>query len=197
VFVGGVTVSGVPGNRYVAASQHILDLVYAHYNADLESSRFVASNNLAARADALRTIGGFAEDFAHAEDRELCDRWLFAGGRIVLAPDVVVEHRNPRTLRGFAAQHFRYGRGARHFHRARSQRRSGRFVDETSFHRRLPALLRGAGGTTTPGLAGLLVLWQAANAAGFFWEAATGFRRARVVCESENDAPGWRIGNAP
>jgi cellulose synthase/poly-beta-1,6-N-acetylglucosamine synthase-like glycosyltransferase len=194
--VGGRTVNGLPGNSYAAASQLIVDLVYAHYNAQPDRARFLASNNLAVRVDALRAAGGFDASFTTSEDRELCDRWRASGGRIVLAPEAVVEHAPPLTLGRYAAQHFGYGRGAHRFHRVRSRRGSGRFVDETSFHVRLPALLR-ATGERRARLAGLLVLWQAANAAGFFWEAATGFGRARVVCESENDSPGWRIGNAP
>jgi GT2 family glycosyltransferase len=195
--VGGRTVNGLPANAYAAASQLIVDLVYAHYNADPDGARFLASNNLAVRAAALRAAGGFDAAFTTSEDRELCDRWRAAGGRIVLAPEAVVEHAPPLTLSRFAAQHFGYGRGAHRFHRIRARRGSGRFVDETSFHVRLPALLRANGGRRAPRLAGLLLLWQAANAAGFFWEAATALGRGRVVCESENDSPGWRIGNAP
>jgi cellulose synthase/poly-beta-1,6-N-acetylglucosamine synthase-like glycosyltransferase len=195
--VGGRTVNGLPANAYAAASQLIVDVVYAHYNAEPERARFLASNNLAVRADALRAAGGFDAAFTTSEDRELCDRWRAAGGRILLAPEAVVEHAPPLTLGRFAAQHFGYGRGAHRFHRVRSRRGSGRFVDETKFHVRLPGLLRETGGTRAPRIAGLLVLWQAANAAGFLWEAAAALGRARAVCESENDSPGLRIGNAP
>jgi GT2 family glycosyltransferase len=193
--VGGHTVNGLPGNPFAAASQLIVDLVYAHYNAEPGRGRFIASNNLAVRMDALLRAGGFDAAFRTSEDRELCDRWLAGGGRIVLAPEAVVEHAHPLTLDRFAAQHFAYGRGAHRFHRARARRGSGRFIDETRFHARLPALLRDA--APRPRLAALLLVWQAANAAGFAWEALTSLRPARVVSESENGSPTWRIGRAP
>ena len=193
--VGGRTVNGLPGNASAAASQLIVDLVYAHYNAEPERGRFVASNNLAVRADALRRAGGFDPSFRTAEDRELCDRWLALGGRIVLAPEAVVEHAPELTVGRFAGRHFAYGRGAHRFHRARARRGSGRLIDETRFHARLPALVRAA--APSPRLAGLLVVWQAANAAGFAWEALVSLRRAGVVFESENDSPTWRIGRMP
>jgi cellulose synthase/poly-beta-1,6-N-acetylglucosamine synthase-like glycosyltransferase len=196
-FVGGRTVPGVPGNRYVAASEFILGLVYAHFNPDVRSGRFVASNNLAVRTDALRAVGGFAVDFVHAEDRELCDRWVASGRRIVVAPEAVVEHRNPRTLRAFAAQHFRYGRGASHFHRVRSRRGSGRLADDATFHRRLPALLRDARRQGASAPADLLLLWQAANAAGFAWEGVRRLKHDGPVSESENGAHTLEGGVSP
>lgn len=186
--VGGRTVNGLPGNPFAAASQLIVDLVYAHYNAEPERGRFLASNNLAVRADALRRAGGFDPAFRTSEDRELCDRWLARGGRILLAAEAVVEHAHPLTIGRFAAQHFAYGRGAHRFHRARARRGSGRFVDETRFHARLPALLRDAAPSPRP--AALLVLWQAANAAGFAWEAVRSLRRPPVVCESGTPTAG-------
>ena len=68
-----------------------------------------------------------------------------------------------------------YGRGAFHFHRERAERGSGRFSSELSFY---PALARdlprrlAAQRERRVQTAGLLAVWQVANAAGFAAEAA-------------------------
>ena len=117
--LGGRTLNGLPDNLYSAVSQMVIEVVYAHYNADPDHARFFASNNLAAPADRFRALGGFDPDFSTAEDRDLCERWLAHGGRLVYAADAVVRHAHALTLGGLWRQHFAYGRGARRFHRTR------------------------------------------------------------------------------
>ena len=170
--LGGRTANALPGNPFSAASQRVTDLVYAHYNADPAGARFFASNNMALPREAFAALGGFDDRFSFAsEDRDLCDRWRLGGGEMVWRREAVVHHRHELDLLGFCRQHFAYGRGAARFHAARAGRRSGRMVDEMSFHldRRLWRAGLGAG----PAQAALLGLWQVCNALGFAWQRAT------------------------
>jgi GT2 family glycosyltransferase len=173
--VGGRTINALPDDPYATASQLIVDVVYAYYNADPDRARFVASNNLAVAKDHLHTVGGFDSSFPlAAEDRDLCDRWLHHGYRITYAPEVLVYHSRHMTFAAFCRQHFNYGRGAFLFQRARVRRGSGHVVKELGFYRRLPSLVRRSFAQThgrRPLLTvALLAVWQVANAAGFFWE---------------------------
>ena len=199
VAVGGRTINALPDDPYATASQLIVDIVYAYYNADPDRARFVASNNLAVAKDLYQTVGGFDSSFplASGEDRDLCDRWLHHGYRLTYAPEVVVRHSRPMTLVAFCRQHFNYGRGAFRFQRARSRRGSGGVVKELGFYRKLPSLVsrsfsrvRGRK-AVLPGA--LLVVWQVANAAGFFWEWATQPERKSVT----QSQPKAKIMNAP
>jgi GT2 family glycosyltransferase len=173
--VGGTTVNSAP-SVYSATSQLIVDVVYRHYNADPQRARFVASNNMALPTRTLRDLGGFDPDFRTAEDRDLCDRWLQRGHRIVYAPSARVRHAHHLGARSFCRQHFEYGRGAERFRRRRAGRRSGSMLDESRFHldvrnwlwfplTRVPP-------RQIPQVTALLALWQATNLAGFVWEAA-------------------------
>ena len=172
--VGGRTCNLLPANLYSTASQIILDMVYAYYNADPSRARFFASNNLALPASHFHAIGGFDATFTTSEDRELCDRWLHHGYCMTYAPEVIVYHTHPLTLRSFWWQHFNYGRGAFRFHDIRARRGSGRFRQELRFYTRLPRLLGQAlwqePGMRILGLSALMLGWQGANAAGFLWE---------------------------
>ena len=198
VAVGGRIINALPDNPYATASQLIVDIVYAYYNADPDRARFVASNNLAIAKDLYQTVGGFDSSFPFAsEDRDLCDRWLQNGYRLTYAPEVVVRHSRPMTLAAFCRQHFNYGRGAFRFERARSRRGSGGVVKELGFYRKLPKLVAGSFShvrgrkAVLPGA--LLVVWQVANAAGFFWEWATQPERKSVT----QSQPKAKIVNAP
>jgi glycosyltransferase involved in cell wall biosynthesis len=173
--VGGRTTNGAPENPFAVASQTIVDLVYAHHNADAEHARFFASNNLAVPADAFRLLGGFDERFRTSEDRDFCARWLASGRRLVAAEDAVVAHAPELTLAEFWRRHLAYGRGAYRYHRARPLATGASVRAELPFHRSLlrlvgPVLSRVPGKRVTP-LAGLLVVWQVANVVGFVREA--------------------------
>lgn len=172
--IGGQTLNALPLNQYATASQLIVDLVYAYYNADSEQARFVASNNLSLPAASFRTLGGFDSTFVTSEDRELCDRWLHHGYRMIYAPEVIVHHAHALTLRTFWWQHFNYGRGAMRFHQTRAQRNSGHFWQDLGFYQRLPSLLGkalvSARNEQAFRLIPLLAVWQGANTAGFAWE---------------------------
>lgn len=170
VIAGGRTVNGLVSNPYSAASQLIVDAAYRYFNDDRRNSRFLASNNLGLSRTAFLDAGGFDESFRIAsEDRELCDRWLWRGGRIVFSPEPIVEHRHHLSFAAFLRQHYRYGRGAAKFHQVRAARGVGNLWRDVSFRQRWRELLWVPARTTPRPFttACLLVAWQFANTAGF------------------------------
>lgn len=171
--VGGRVVNALDDNVFASTSQLILEMAYAHHDAD-GSARFLNSNNMAVTADSLVRLGGFDPTFrVAAEDRDLCTRWHESGRALVYAPDAEVAHAHHLTLSRFWTQHFRYGRGAWRYHDALRKRGRGRFARGLGGHGRF---LRRAGSPLAQhgnGLAmgALLVVWQVANLAGFVFEA--------------------------
>jgi glycosyltransferase involved in cell wall biosynthesis len=168
---GGRVINALSNNLYAATSQILIDLVYGRCNADPMRATFLTSNNLAVPAAAFDALGGFDPRFRTAEDRELCDRWLFRGGQMTYLPDAVVFHANPLSLGAFWRQHFRYGRGASAYHRVRHERGSGNMRYSIGFHSDVRKWLLQPFARTSPGrataIAGLLLVMEVANAVGF------------------------------
>lgn len=180
---GGHTVNGLSANIYSEVSQMIVDRVYAVHNADPANAGFFTSNNLAASRRALLSLGAFDVNYrlAGGEDRGLCDRWRHSGHRMIYEPAARIFHFHELSLGRFLRQHFNYGRGALHYHRTRvtgyaEEARTARgIVFDFAAWRREIRERRGPHGAL--GIVALLFLWQAANAAGYFWEvAASGVR---------------------
>lgn len=169
--VAGNTVNTLTDNPYSTASQMLIDYLNAYYNK--ENARFLTSNNMALSKEVFMKIGGFDTSFplAAAEDREFCDRCVHFGLKTVFAPEAVVRHAHPLTLKKFIRQHYNYGRGANNFHRIRAERTSEkirteppRFYIDLLFHP-----WKSETGNKAH-LAFLMFLSQAANAAGLFRE---------------------------
>jgi GT2 family glycosyltransferase len=175
--IGGQIVNALAGNPWSEASQLLIGFLYGYYNRDPISARFFTSNNIAFPRDLLLDAGGFDPVYqrAAAEDRELCDRWIAAGRRLLYVPDARVEHAHAMTFRSFCRQHYTYGRGAWGFRKARAKRGAGPVrVEPLSFYWGLvtyPLRCRGLSGTR---LTARLILAQLANAAGFLSEAVRG-----------------------
>ena len=188
--IAGRTINALPHNPFATASQLIIDMVHAYYNADPSQARFSASNNLALPTEMFRSIGGFDETFRTSEDRDLIDRWLHHGHRLIYAPEVLVYHAPALTSLKFWWQHFHYGRGAFHYHRARARRGSGPFRPDLHFYvqvlRSLPHLRQEHKGHALS-LALLLAVWQMANTTGFVWEQMKE-RKARGVTPGPKDS---------
>jgi glycosyltransferase involved in cell wall biosynthesis len=175
--VGGHTINGLPKNRYSAASQFILDLVYAHYNPSPDAVTFLASNNIAMPAKSFHELGGFdAERFSTAggEDRDLCDRWTTRFGTMRRTEKAIVRHYHSMNLRSFWRQNYTYGRGAWTFHRIRSEAGRPRLHRDARFHCSVPRLLTRRlsreSWRSALSVLPLLFVWQIANASGFFCE---------------------------
>ncbi len=186
--IGGRTMNALPENPYSAASQAIMDFVYAHYNADPDHARFFASNNLAVPADRFRLVGGFDRGWrlAASEDRQLCDRWLHSGYRMTYAPEAVVFHAHALTLGGFWRQHFNYGRGAFRFHQGRARRGSGPFGFELRFYTKLLGYDFLYKNTR---ILPMLAVWQLANTVGFFSEMSKFQNRRAAMTGEQSDCP--------
>ena len=122
--VGGRVENGLPANPYAAASQALCDYLYDYYGAAGGEAPFFTTNNVGVAREGFERLGGFDESFpiAAAEDRDLGLRWRDGGGVLRFAPEAVVDHHHPLTLRRFLRQHANYGRGARHLHRALDRR---------------------------------------------------------------------------
>lgn len=173
--VAGRASNGLTENPYSVASQMLVDYLLNYYNNDDKTSHFGTSNNLTFPRQALLDMGGFDETFtmSAAEDRELVDRWINHGNRLVYDPEVEVLHFHDMNLRGFTRQHMNYGRGARRYHLIRAQNRRGSVrLEPFSFY---AGLLKYPFQQTTgffwrPQLALLIVWSQCANAFGYFRE---------------------------
>jgi cellulose synthase/poly-beta-1,6-N-acetylglucosamine synthase-like glycosyltransferase len=176
--VGGRTVNALAERPFSDASQLLVDFLASYHDAsDSGRTRFFATSNLAVAADEFRRSRGFDGQFAHAaaEDRDFCDRWHGRGGPSIYEPKAVVYHRHMLDLRTFLAQHFRYGRGALRFHRAKQARDAAPprtpvrfYVDLVLYpltQRRLPA-------AATRSV--LLAAAQVATASGYCWERLRG-----------------------
>jgi glycosyltransferase involved in cell wall biosynthesis len=169
--VGGRTINALTENVYSAASQALIDVIYAHFNRDPANAQFLASNNIAMPAAQFHAVGGFNSSFHFAEDRDFCDRWLRHGYRLTYAPEVLIHHRHYLTPRSLWRQHFSYGRGAFLFRRI-SGRRGTKFRFESAFYFsifRFP--LTGNGAARGLFMEFLMAEIQIANAAGFFFQA--------------------------
>ena len=172
---GGRILNQFDDNRWSTASQRVIDMVYAYYNADPAGATFLASNNFAVPADAFRELEGFDEEFRWAEDRDFCRRWLAAGHELIYVPAAIVDHAHRLTPQAYVRQQFAYGRGAFHFHRtavregdSQAERARGFYADAA---RRLVRQEGFRDGKQVAQAALEIGGWQLANAAGFAWEA--------------------------
>lgn len=182
LLVGGRTRNGLPHRLFPSASQHIGDLVYAHYNRSPDDALFLGGNNVAFARGPFEQLGGFAAARyvgAAAEDRDLVTRWRRAGWPARYVPDAVVWHHHAMGLAGFVRQHFHYGQGAALYHAAHGRHGPTR-AETLAFYgnRRLwSASLRPPRRALR--LAGPLLIWQLANASGFAWQLAVDTTRRR------------------
>src|SRR5262245_1131890 len=169
--IGGKVINSLSDNVYSDASQLLIDYLYSYYNAEPANARMLTSNNLAMPLALFRSLGGFDISFptAAAEDRELCDRILHYGHRMIFAPDVIVYHMHTLSLLPFLRQHFNYGIGAFRYHQVRASRTSSAIrVESPSFYWKLLRYPGAVSKRRPVSLSALLTLSQIANAAGFF-----------------------------
>ncbi len=164
--LGGRTLNALGGSPFSETTQLLNDVLYDHYNTNGNGDWYFASNNMAVPAEGFRALDGFKVDLPNLEDRDLCERWAAHGYGMSFAPRAVVHHAHEVTLRGFAAQHFSYGRGAHALSRDRAVRTGKPEWPEVGLHVEFvrQALRRGARG---PLLAALVLVSQAAYVAGF------------------------------
>ena len=172
--IGGRVVNALGDGIYSTASQLLIEFLYEYYNVDETGGRFFITSNLALPTQAFRQIGGFDTSFplAAGEDRDLCDRWREAGLRMVYSDEAIVHHAHALGLRSFCRQHFNYGRGAFHLHRARARRGEGPLrVEPADFYTRLVGFPLGrVKGPRAVALSALMALSQAVYVTGYLTE---------------------------
>jgi GT2 family glycosyltransferase len=172
--IGGRVINALPDNAYSTACHVILDVAYEYYDPEQGRAHFFPTSNFALAADAFREMGGFNEKWplAAAEDREFCYRWLQRGFLMTFAPEAGVYHHHRLTLNSFCQLHFRYGRGAYHYHllRAGGRGEGGLKPDWGFYWACIRYPFRHMSMPRAVAVAGLLLLWQAFNAAGYFWQ---------------------------
>jgi predicted dehydrogenase/glycosyltransferase involved in cell wall biosynthesis len=172
--IGGMVINGLPDNLYSEATQLTLSCLDERLNGG-GACRFFPTCNLSFPGSSYAMVGGLDAHWpiAGGEDRDLCERWLRAGFRIVRADDCVVLHYHKLNLRSYWRQHFNYGQGA-HLYRTRcaSVVGSAPGLEALRFYMLLPAsAFRRYRGLKAIRLSLLLALGQAANALGFAWQA--------------------------
>ena len=159
---------------FSTASQLLIEFLYDYYNVDESGGRFFITSNLALPTQAFRQIGGFDASFplAAAEDRDLCDRWREAGLRMVYCDEAIVHHAHALGMRSFCRQHFNYGRGAFHLHRARALRGEAPLrVEPANFYTRLVGFPIGrVEGRRAVALSALMALSQMVYVGGYVTE---------------------------
>jgi glycosyltransferase involved in cell wall biosynthesis len=159
--VAGPTVARRPDRALDAAWQLIADALIARHRAD---NSFQPGSNFGARAATLAALPFDARfDGVGAEDRDWWARVAASHLRIAYAPDAAVDHRPDLGLVRFARKQARYGRGAYRFHAAHPHG----CPDGAVFYGRLVRDAARQG----PDVAALVLLAQAATAAGFAAEA--------------------------
>jgi GT2 family glycosyltransferase len=172
--IGGRVVNALGDGLYSTASQLLIEFLYEYFNADESQGRFFITSNLALPVDSFHRIGGFDVTFplAAAEDRDLCDRWREAGLAMVYCDDAIVHHAHALGLASFCRQHFNYGRGAFHLHRARARRGEKPLrVEPPNFYRRLVGYPLGrAEGSRAVALSALMALSQGVYVSGYLSE---------------------------
>lgn len=175
--VGGRVRNALAEGVYSSASQELIEFLYEYYNVSETGGRFFITSNLAFPVAGFRAVGGFDVSFplAAAEDRDICDRWREAGMTMVYCEDAVVEHAHALGLRSYCRQHFNYGRGAYHLHRARRRRGEPQIrVEPPHFYSRLVTFpLSRTAPARAAALSTLLLVSQVVYVSGYLLERVT------------------------
>jgi glycosyltransferase involved in cell wall biosynthesis len=175
--VGGRVNNALGEGVYSTASQQLIEFLYEYYNQSETGGRFFITSNLAFPTSGFRAIGGFDVSFplAAAEDRDICDRWREAGMRMVYCDDAVVDHAHALRFPSYCRQHFNYGRGAYHLHRARTRRGEAQMrVEPPRFYSRLVMYpLSRTAPVRAAALSTLLLVSQVVYVSGYLLERAT------------------------
>ncbi len=174
LMLGGKIINALPNNIYSSSSQLLVDFLYDYFTQNNSEIQFFTSNNLAISRENFQKINGFNESFPlpAGEDREFCWRWRELGGALQFVTDAKIFHAHRLNCREFWSQHFKYGRGAFHFHTLRAATDDGKIKFEPiKFYRTLLSfpfktfgILRGIPA------ASLFVVSQIANVLGFLYQ---------------------------
>lgn len=166
---GGRVINALERNPFSSAHQLIVESAYEYFDPAKGRPHFFSTGNMAVAAERFRMLGGFGNWPTNAaEDRAFSFRWLARGWSMTYVPDAIVRHYHPFNLASFAEVHFRYGRGAYHYHALRTSSGHGRLKPEWRFY--WLSFKRAFSRNRPVSVAALLCLWQVANACGYFFE---------------------------
>jgi glycosyltransferase involved in cell wall biosynthesis len=170
---GGHIVDAPENNIFGRSSQLLVRYLYKYGESSTALPRFFCGNNLAFPRLGLAAFQGFSEGYplAAGEDRDLCYRWSQQRD-LLFAPSAIIAHHQDLNFTGFLRQHVRYGRGAFHFWEQRKMRGElRRSVAPLDFYTGMLLFpLRQLRAPESVGVAVLIALSLAANAAGYFAE---------------------------
>jgi glycosyltransferase involved in cell wall biosynthesis len=133
--VGGSVINRVEGSIFSDISEFMTAFLENAHNKIPGRAHFLTSNNIACRRGEVIAAGMFDERFkrAGAEERELCERLLDLGKKVVFKPSIQIEHYHHLTLRSLLKQQSNYGRGSYLLYRILAER--GRHRDYLSVFR--------------------------------------------------------------
>ncbi len=171
--LGGHTINSLKDNIYSQTSQDLINYLYQYYNSNYQKSQFFTSNNLALPTDIFKQIKGFDTTFplAAAEDRDFCDRLFALDYPMIYVPEAIIYHQHFLTFKKFWRQHFNYGKGAKHFHQIKAQRKSKKIkVESIDFYYQLLTYPWKSNSELKNKVQGMYLIFvsQVANTAGFF-----------------------------
>jgi mycofactocin glycosyltransferase len=171
-------------SRVGAASQLLANSLVDPHAASTRMTRTAPAAHLACRVEVARAIPfDSAYNGIGAEDRDWCARLAATGQFIAFEPEATVRHAQNLTFREFCRRQYRYGRGARLY---RNRHERGRLAPPRFYTRLIRDGFRAGGAVGM-----LVVVGQAAAAAGYFREASTrrdAPRPAAVSRRTESEA---------
>lgn len=176
VMLGGHTINVLGDNAFSQASQVLVDYLYENLTTASGVPTFFTSNNICLPRQLFFETGGFDTGFprAAAEDREFGHRFRAMGYDLVYTPAALVKHAHELGFRSYLRQHFFYGAGALQFRKLMQQNElQPPRIEPLKFYTGMmthPFSRMGWASATV--CAGLLLVSQLANTAGFFWQVA-------------------------
>jgi glycosyltransferase involved in cell wall biosynthesis len=112
--IGGIALTGNPGNPFADANDLIVNFLKSAVNpGSVGLVPFLTTNNSVYRRSILERTGGFDTRFTiGAEERELNHRCGVAGALMLFDPGIVVEHYNDADLPRFVQHQYHQGQGS-------------------------------------------------------------------------------------
>lgn len=176
--VGGRTINAVAGNVNARVHHLVSTKAYWRYETDPSKILFLIGNNFALARELFEREGGYNKHlWPGYEDRELCDRLVRSGCRLIYAPEAVVAHDRTLTFSSFLAQHMEYGRGA--FKYYRQYRGTAKQGERLFFFRTMREAARESRGLNKLWAPLLVVLSQIAALTGLIYAAVINRATAR------------------
>ncbi|MBP7461604.1 MAG: glycosyltransferase [Candidatus Delongbacteria bacterium] len=137
---GGSVQNRVSDSFPAELSQYMISFLQTQYNSIPGKAVFLTANNMVIRRQIFAEIGGFDTRFrtAGGEDREIAERLVHQGFKVIEADNPPVLHYHRFTLLGYARQQIHYGQGAFFLYYLRSLRRqSGEMIGLLSLYQRM------------------------------------------------------------